>query len=176
MLQSERKIRIPVIKSNSLEFAVNLIFNISIFFTETPIYDCHLSFMNNIQELDRKSSFIFVGDLNTHHQEWLKSVSFTNFHGFAALDFVNLFGCTQLIKELTHKLGNYMDLLLTNVLGVVDPLVDHPLGNSDHSSISFSVKMGFKITNILFSREVYLKSLVDWPCVGDDLLDNWCVV
>ena len=34
---------------------------------------------------------------------------------------------------------NCLDMLLTDVPSVVDPLVDPPQGNSDHSSISFSV-------------------------------------
>ena len=72
------------------------------------------------------------------------------------------------IKEPIHKLGNWLDSLLSDVPGVVDPL----LGNSDHSSTSFSVKMGFKIPNITFSQKVYLKSRVDWPHVGDDLLNH----
>ena len=117
--------------------------------------------MNDIQEMDRKTSFIFVCDLNAHHQEWLKSVSPTDRHGNAAFDFANLSGCTQLIKEPTHKLGNCLDLLLTDVPGVVDPLIDHHHGNFDHSSISFYVKMCFKIPNIIFSQKVYLKSRVD---------------
>ena len=109
--------------------------------------------MSDIQELDRELSFIFVGYLNAHHQEWLKSVSPTDRHSIAAFDFANLSGCTQLIKKPTHKLGNCLNLLLTDVPGVADPLVDPPLGNSDHSSISFSVKMGFKIPNITFFSE-----------------------
>ena len=52
----------------------------------------------------------------------------TDCHGIAVFDFSNLFGCTKLIKEPTHKLDNYLDLLPTDVPGVVDPL----LGNSDH--------------------------------------------
>ena len=32
-----------------------------------------LSSMSDIQELDKKSSFIIVGDLNAHQQKWLKS-------------------------------------------------------------------------------------------------------
>ena len=42
-----------------------------------------------------------------------------------ALDFANLSGCTQLIKE-PIKLGNCLGLLFADVSGVVDP----PLGNS----------------------------------------------
>ena len=59
----------------------------------------------------------------------------------------------------------------------MDPLVDPPFRTYDHSSISFSVKISFKIHNISFSRKVYLKSRVDWPRVDYDLLNqNWSVV
>ena len=51
---------------------------------------------------------------------------------------------------------------------MVDPLVDLPLGNFDDSSILFSVKIVFKITNITFSQK---------SRVGDDLSNfNWNVV
>ena len=57
------------------------------------------------------------------------------------------------------------------------PLVDPQLGDFDHSSILFCVKMRFKIHNISFSCNMYLKSHVDWPRFGDDLLNhNWSVV
>ena len=56
----------------------------------------------------------------------------------------------------------------------LNPVVDPPLGNSDHSSFSFSVKMGFKIPNITFSHKVYLKSRVDCPRVSEDFCNlNW---
>ena len=42
----------------------------------------------DIQELDKKSSFIFIGDLNDY-QEWRKSASLTNCHGIAVFDLVN---------------------------------------------------------------------------------------
>ena len=65
--------------------------------------------MSDIQELNRNSCFIFVGDLNAHHQDWLKSMSPTDRHGIAAFDISNLSGFTQLIKEPTHNLSNYLD-------------------------------------------------------------------
>ena len=58
--------------------------------------------MTEIQELDRKSSFIFVDDLNSYHQKWFQSVSPTIYHGITAFDFANLSGYTQLTKEPTH--------------------------------------------------------------------------
>ena len=72
--------------------------------------------MSEIQELDRKSAFIFVGDLNAHLQEWLQSVSPTDHHGIAAFDFTNLSGCTQLIKEPTHNFGHCLDAWLKKQL------------------------------------------------------------
>ena len=63
----------------------------------------------------------------------------TDRYGIAAFDYTNLSGCTQFIKEPTHKFGSCLDLLLTDVPDVVDP----PFGNSDHSFILFSVKMSF---------------------------------
>ena len=81
-----------------------------------------------------KNKFRISASVNTR-------VSPTDHHENAAFDFANMSGCTQLIKEPTHKFGTYLDLLITDVPGVVDPVVDPPFGNSDHSSISFSVKI-----------------------------------
>ena len=83
----------------------------------------------------------------------MNSVSST---GMVAFNFPHLSGCSQLINELTHKLGNCLDKLLTNVSGVVDNVVDPILGNSDHSSIAFSLKMDFNIPKMSFSGKVCL--------------------
>ena len=36
---------------------------------DNSIYDCLLSSMSEIQEVDRKSAFIFVGDVNAHYRD-----------------------------------------------------------------------------------------------------------
>ena len=43
-----------------------------------------------------RASFLLVGDLNGHHQEWLGSTT-TNRHGVAAFDFATVSGCDQLV-------------------------------------------------------------------------------
>ena len=48
------------------------------------IYDCLLTAMAAVQAVDARASFLFVGDLNDHHQEWLGSTT-TNRHGVAPL-------------------------------------------------------------------------------------------
>ena len=77
--------------------------------------------------------------------------------------------CVQLINGSTHRLGNYLDLVLTDALGVVNYVFDDLLGNWDQSSISFTLKLGFCISSTTFSRQVDLKSHVDWSRVRQDL-------
>ena len=88
-------------------------------------------------------------------------MSLTDNRDIAVLVFVILSGCTQPIKETTHELGNCLNLLRTDIPDVVDPLVDLPLGNFDHYSFSISVKINFNISNILFSRKIYLNLCVE---------------
>ena len=62
-----------------------------------------------------KAVFVFVGDANAHHPEWLKSVSPTDRHGRDALDFWNLFCCEQLVCCPTHVAFNRLDLEMMDV-------------------------------------------------------------
>ena len=52
--------------------------------------------MAAVQAEDIRVSFLFVGDLNDHHQEWLGSTT-TNRHGVTSFDFVTVSGCDQLV-------------------------------------------------------------------------------
>ena len=53
------------------------------------IYDCLLTSLAAVQAEDVHGSFLFVGNLNGHHQEWLGS-TMTNSHGVAAFDFATV--------------------------------------------------------------------------------------
>ena len=46
---------------------------------DNRIFDCLLASMAAVQAEDVRASFLFVGDLNGHHQEWLGSTT-TNGH------------------------------------------------------------------------------------------------
>ena len=65
------------------------------------IFDC-LASMAAVKAEDVRASFLFVGDLNGHHQEWLGSTT-TNRYGIAAFDFVTVSGCDQLIVGPTAQ-------------------------------------------------------------------------
>ena len=57
-----------------------------------------------MQAEDIRASFMLVGDLNGHHQEWLGSTT-TNRHGAAAFEFPTVSGSDQLVIGPTHALG-----------------------------------------------------------------------
>ena len=73
------------------------------------IYDGLLTSMAAVQAEDVCTSFLFVGDLNGHHQEWFCSAT-TNSHGVAAFDFATVSGCDQLVVCSTHARGGILDL------------------------------------------------------------------
>ena len=49
-------------------------------------FDCLLTSIAKVQSVSRKASFLFVGDVNVHHKDWLVS-STTNLPGSSALSF-----------------------------------------------------------------------------------------
>ena len=61
------------------------------------IFDCLLlTSMAAVQAEDVRASFLFVGDFNSHHQEWLGSTTINRHGVFAAFDFATVSGCFQL--------------------------------------------------------------------------------
>ena len=101
---------------------------------DDSLLDCLLTAMSEVHQTERKSSFVFVGDFNAHHTEWLGLISQTDVHSRALLDFATSSSCQQLVAGPTHSAGNPLDLVLTDVPGVVSVVVSPPVGRSDHSS------------------------------------------
>ena len=130
--------------------------------SDDSIYECLLNSYIKIQEEDRKSCFIFIGDLNGHHTDWLDSVTATDGHGIAALDFANIVGCEQLVTGPTHTSGNRLDLLLTDVGGVVEVQTTAPLGSSDHNGLDCRIQLDFPVPDFSITREVIMKSRINW--------------
>ena len=116
------------------------------------IFDCLLTSMAAVQADDVRASFLFVGVLNGHHQEWLGSTT-TNRHGVAAFDFATVSGCDQLVVGRTHARGGTLDLLMTEVPDLVRVAVVAAIGNSDHSSLSAVISMAQPVPNLCVSRK-----------------------
>ena len=134
------------------------------------IFDCLLTSMAAVQAEDVRPSFLFVGDFNGHHQEWLVSTT-TNSHGVAAFDFATVSGCDQLVIGPTHARGGTLDLLMTDVPNLVRVSVVAPIFNSDHSSLSAVISMAQAVLNLCVSRKVFLKDQVNWNTVCGAMQD-----
>ena len=115
------------------------------------IYDCLLTSMAAVQAEDVRSSFLFVGDLNGHHQEWLGS-SMTNSHGVAAFDFAIVSSCNQLVVGPTHARGEILNLLMTDVPDLIQVAVVAPIGDSAHSSLTAVTSTAQAVPNLCISR------------------------
>ena len=97
--------------------------------------------MTRVQSVDDRSGFVFVGDANTHHSEWLESVSPTDRHRRDALDICSQSRCEQLVHSPTHIAGNRLDLEITDVPDIVDMVAGTPLGTSDHCIVSCALRV-----------------------------------
>lgn len=60
------------------------------------INECLFVSIAAVQADDVCASFLFLGDLNCHNQEWLGSMA-TNLHNVASFDFITVFGWDQLV-------------------------------------------------------------------------------
>ena len=129
-----------------------------------------LATMASVQSEDIRATFLFQGDLNGHHQEWLGSTT-TNRHGVAAFDFRTVSGCDQLVVGPTHARGGTLDLLMADVFDLVRVAVVAPIGNSDHSSLSAVISMAQAVPNLSVSPKVFLKQQVNWNTVCGAILD-----
>ena len=92
----------------------------------TEFFHCLLTSMAAVQAEDVRASFLFVGDLNGHHQEWLGSAT-TNRHGVVEFDFATVSGCDQLVVGPTHARGGTLDLM-TDAPDIVWVSVVAPIG------------------------------------------------
>ena len=105
-----------------------------------------------------RESFLFVGDLNGHPQEWLGFTPMSH-HGLAAFDIGTVYGCGQLVVSPTHGLGETFDRI-TDVSEIVRVAVVVPTSNSDHSPLSAVISMAQAVPKLYVTSKVFLKHQV----------------
>ena len=137
------------------------------------IFDCFLTSMAAVQANDVLVCFLFVGDLNGHHREWLGSTT-TNRYGVTTFDFATVSSCDQFVVGPTHARGGTLYLLMTDVRDPVWVAVVAPVCNSDHYSLSVVISMAQAVTNLCVSRKVFLKLQVNWNTVCCAIQDLPC--
>ena len=78
---------------------------------DDSLLNCLFTAMSEMQQADCMSSFVFVGNFNAHLREWLGSVSQTDTHDRALLDFATSSYWQQLVAGPTHSAGKPLDLV-----------------------------------------------------------------
>ena len=134
------------------------------------IFESLLTSMADVQAEDVRASFLFVGDLNGHHLEFLGSTT-TNHHGVAAFDFATVSGCDQLVVRPIQTSGGTLDLLMLGVADLVRVSVVAQIGNSDHSSLSAVISMDQAVLILCIKRKVLFKHQVNWNTVCGAMQD-----
>ena len=132
---------------------------------DCSLYDCLLDSMARVQSVD-EAIFVFVGDANVHHSDWLESVSPTDRHGCDALDFCYLSGCEQLVFCPTHIAGNRLDLMMTDALDIVDVFVGTPVGTADRCFVSWGLRVEQSVPKYNVRSSVFLKHHTNWDSVS----------
>ena len=138
--------------------------------SDDRIFDCLLTSMAAVHAEDVLASFLFVGDLNGHHQEWLSSTT-TNRHGVAAFDFATVSRYNQFGVGATHARGGTLDLLMTDVPDLVWVFVVALIDNLDNSSLLAVISMAQAVPNLCVSRKVFLRHKVNWNTVCGAIQD-----
>ncbi|MEL7079479.1 MAG: reverse transcriptase family protein, partial [Cyanobacteria bacterium J06582_2] len=134
---------------------------------DDSIYDCISERIAMAQSQDSKASFVICGDCNAKHRDWLNS-SITDQHGRSALEFSVSSACEQLISEPTHKDGNTLDLVFTDVPAIVEAKVSEFVGTSDHCSLSISVRVNQRIPSATIEKRIWLKSRANWDAIEQE--------
>ena len=125
------------------------------------IFDCLLAIMTTVQSVNRKVSFLFVGDVNAHHKEWVES-STTNLQCRATHDFASSLGRNQ---EPTHIDERVLDLLLTDVPEGFGLARIFETQTKDAVFYGCYIVLEQLIPYLVCRQEVYLKNSMDWELV-----------
>ena len=122
------------------------------------------------------SKHILVGDFNFPEVSWPNANTPCELHG-RFLDFLNCeLGHSQIINEPTHKSGNILDLLFTNIPGLIRNLKvldQNEFCLSDHRAISFDIEIEVKYKSCP-KRKVFNYDKGDYRGLNEDLNRiNW---
>ena len=78
------------------------------------------------------------------------------------LDFAISSSCQKLVTGPTHSARNPLDLVPTDVRGVMSVGVSPLAGRSDHSSLLLSLNVDQPVMEFMVVKEVYVKTGIIW--------------
>ena len=133
-------------------------------------------YMTELALANKMAKHIIIGDFNFPELNWPDSSTSCQLHE----DFINFIvgdlGHSQLISEPTHKSGNILDLLFTNIPNQIKDI--HVMDKdkfcrSDHFGIEFCVDIAFKYKPIP-KRKIFNYNKADYQSLNNDIRSvNW---
>ena len=116
---------------------------------------------------------ILVGDLNTHHKNWLQFSSTITPEGRDLYDFCTALGFEEKVKKPTHE-NHLLDVVLTDLHDEVECVVQPRLTERNkHHPVLVTIKLGMpKVVEV--ERECWLWKKADWKGLNEELAKtNW---
>ena len=114
---------------------------------------------------------VLVGDFNFPEILWPEATTTVELQQKFLTLFQGELGHSQLISEPTHKNGNTLDLLFTNIPELINDITVleyNEACKSDHFGIKFNIKLDVKLKKTT-KRKIYNFSKADWKNLNFDL-------
>ena len=134
------------------------------------------NYMTELALANKMNKHIVIGDFNFPEIKWPDPVTTCQLHK-NFIHFLNGdLGHSQLISEPTHKSGNILDLLFTNIpdqIKNVHVMDKDEFCLSDHFGIQFCIDLAIK-HKVMPKREVYNYNKADFQSLNNDISNvNW---
>ena len=139
-------------------------------------FDLVKSYLTTLASKKKLDKHLLIGDFNFPEIAWPENFSNVDLHKKFIQLFMSELDHSQMICEPTHKNGNTLDLLFTNVPELIDNLTilgQNEACSSDHFGIIFSIKLDVSLKKTV-KRKVYDYSKADWKSLNFELKRvNW---
>ena len=128
-------------------------------------------YLTSLARKKKLDKHILIGDLNFAETSWPDGVTSVELQKKFLDLLINDLGHSQLISEPTHKDGNVLDLLFTNIPNTVENiniLGQDEVCSSDHFGINFNIKLDVPLRKSV-KRSIYDYSRADWKSINFEL-------
>lgn len=166
-LKSKAEILSINLKSNDSQLCITTCYRVGTLGEQNLIeIEKHL---RNVISMKKYKAHVIIGDFNLSNISWSNN-SASNELERSFLDMFNDLGLSQMIQTPTHEKGRILDILLTNVPGIIsniNVLDKDKVCNSDHFGILFDLKTKIKHKNKKVKLLNYKKA--NWEGLNTDL-------
>ena len=134
-------------------------------------FECVKDYLVTLACKRRLDRHILIGDLNFSEIVWPDTATSVELHRNFLKLLIDDLGHSQLISNSTHKNGNILDLMFTNIPELVNDIA--VLGykeacSSDHFGVKFKVNLNVSHKKTV-KREVYNYKKADWKSFNYDI-------